>query len=209
MNKHRNINVVFMSGDTGSGKTTFAKKYAEIMNKSYCISSSSNDFMQDYKGEEVFILDDLRDSDIKYTDILKLLDNHTSSTVISRYYNKGFIGDTIIITSYKPLSEWYINVPGESKQELYRRIKEQYQFKKNGIIDVFEYSSDKKKYIYNTTIKNNYKYNNMNKKSVLSEIIENMGDEFEIIKSNDTNIVIDDTEFLSIEEYEQEELPFE
>ena len=40
--------------------------------------------------EDVLILDDLRDSDFKFTDLLKILDNHTKSTVKSRYHNKAF-----------------------------------------------------------------------------------------------------------------------
>lgn len=138
MNKNREINVVFVSGDTGVGKTTFAKKYCTTSNKSFCVSSSSNDPMQDYKGEDVLILDDLRDSDFKFTDLLKILDNHTKSTVRSRYHNKAFIGDTIIITSYKPLNDWYFDVPKESKEQLYRRIKVQYQFSHDKI-HAFEY----------------------------------------------------------------------
>lgn len=110
MDKHRDINVTFISGTTGLRKTTFAKKFCEDTQKSYCISSSSNDPLQDYKGEDVLILDDLRDSDFKLTDLLKILDNHTKSTVRSRYHNKAFIGTEIIITSFESLSDWYSNV---------------------------------------------------------------------------------------------------
>ena len=50
MDKNREINVMFLSGDTGTGKTSFAKQYCQSLKKSYCVSSSSNDVMQDYKG---------------------------------------------------------------------------------------------------------------------------------------------------------------
>lgn len=145
MDKNREINVVFVSGDTGIGKTSFAKSYCEMTQKSCCVSSSSNDPMQDYKGEDVLILDDLRDSDFKFTDMLKILDNHTKSTVRSRYHNKAFIGDTIIITSYKPLNDWYFDVPRDSKEQLYRRIKTQYQLNQDKI-NAFEYDEQKHRY---------------------------------------------------------------
>ena len=45
------------------------------------------------------ILDDLRPSCIGLSDLLKMLDNHTSSSVKSRYYNKVLECKLIIITS--------------------------------------------------------------------------------------------------------------
>lgn len=147
MDKNRQIDVVFMSGDTGLGKTSFAKQYCEKSGKSYCISSSSNDPMQDYKGEDVLILDDLRDNSFEFVDLLKILDNHTKATMKSRYHNKAFIGETIIITSYKPLADWYFNVPRESKEQLYRRIKTQYKFYPE-YIEIYEFDELQHKYIY-------------------------------------------------------------
>lgn len=203
MDNNRNIRVVIFSGDTGTGKTTFAKKYCEANNKSYCVSSSSNDFMQDYKGQDVMIFDDIRDTDLKFTDMLKVLDNHTRSTVVSRYYNKGFIGDTIILTSYKPISEWYHNIDRESKLQLYRRVTEQYQFKENGIIDIFVFSEQSKKYEYYKSIKNNFKHDKYIKKSLIDDLLENMGDQVEVIE-NDS--YIDTGKFVEV--YNQQELPF-
>lgn len=147
MDKDRQINVVFMSGETGVGKTSFAKQYCTMAKKSFCVSSSSNDPMQDYKGEDVLILDDLRDSDFKFTDLLKILDNHTKTTMKARYHNKAFIGETIIITSYRPLNDWYYDVPKESKEQLYRRVKTQYKFYQE-YIEIFEYSEELHRYEY-------------------------------------------------------------
>lgn len=153
MDKDREIQVVFISGQTGCGKTTFAKKYCERKMLSYCITSSSNDPMQDYKGEDVLIMDDLRDSDFKFTDLLKILDNHTRSTMQSRYNNKAFIGECIIITSYKPLNDWYFEIQRESKEQLYRRIQTQIQMTHEKIVS-FSYDEKLHHYVEDYAIDN-------------------------------------------------------
>lgn len=119
---NRKLDVWFVSGDSGNGKTTIAKRLAEKNYNGVCISSSSNDPMQDYLDQDVLILDDLRHTDFSFQDLLKVLDNHTKSSVKSRYNNKIFMGKLIIITSYVDLEQWYPGVPSEAKAQLYRRI---------------------------------------------------------------------------------------
>ena len=125
---NRDMRVLFITGETGTGKSTIAKQFCAISKKDYVISSSSNDPLQDYKGQNVLILDDLRDSTLPFQDLIKILDNHTSSSMRSRYNNKVFNGDMIIITSSVPLDKWYNSldskVPFESLKQLYRRISE-------------------------------------------------------------------------------------
>lgn len=146
VDKNRAIEVIFISGATGLGKTTFAKDYCSGLHKSKCVSSSSNDPLQDYKGEDVLILDDLRDDSFKFHDFLKLLDTHTLSSSRSRYHNKPFIGDTIIITSTKPLSDWYFDESSEDKHQLYRRIRQMVKFTSD-VIFAFEYDDKLCRYI--------------------------------------------------------------
>lgn len=117
----KNINVLFIEGLPGSGKSAFAIYLCKKNNKSYCVSSSSNDILQDYGDEDVLILDDLRDDVLSFTDLLKLLDNHIISSVKSRYKNKVFLGDTIIITSSIPIRNWYLETE-EDRKQLFRRI---------------------------------------------------------------------------------------
>lgn len=156
IDNNRNITVEFYHGNSGSGKTTYAKMKCVELNLSCCVSSSSNDPMQDYKGEDVLILDDLRDENFKFDDILKILDNHTNSTVKSRYRNKKFIGKKIIITSTIPLHEWYKNERKyEEIHQLRRRIKLLLNFE-NEKINILYYNKASKKYELYDTIINDY-----------------------------------------------------
>lgn len=148
MDKSRHIDVVYVGGESGLGKTSFAKEYCDKSHLRYCVSSASNDPLQDYKGEDVLILDDLRDDAFSYSDLLKLLDNHTRSSGKSRYYNKAFVGSMIIITSSRPLCDLYYDLPRESKHQLYRRISTQYQFTYDKILQfVYDERSYKYKYV--------------------------------------------------------------
>lgn len=212
MDKHREINVVFLSGASGTGKTTFAKQWCDRTKKSYCISSTSNDPMQDYKGEDVLILDDLRDSDYQFTDLLKILDNHTKSTMKSRYHNKAFIGDTIIITSYKPLNDWYFNIERESKEQLYRRIKTMYKFYEDRI-EYFEFSQSEHKYKYRCKTPNTILMKAREKVNVGLDMLKAMGMEIEESLEKDIHEKLDnmsdeqiELEFMNVDDTDN---PFE
>ena len=127
LNPERQIEVMFISGKSGAGKTYYARKLLEKMGYDYCISSSSNDPFQDYMGQQAIILDDLRDEAFDFEDLLKILDNNTASSVKSRFANKVFNGKMIVITSAVPLSFWYKNCKNfnytvDSLEQLYRRI---------------------------------------------------------------------------------------
>ena len=128
----RDIDVVFIYGTPGAGKSTYAKRMLEKMGYDYCISSSSNDPFQDYKGQWGIILDDIRDRWFSFEDILKCLDNHTASTMFGRYNNKVFDGKIIVLTSTIPPWYWYrapirikgqyVCVSDEDLNQFYRRI---------------------------------------------------------------------------------------
>lgn len=118
----RKMQCVYITGGTGTGKTTFAKIFCQNHKMSYCISGSSNDALQDYDGQDVLILDDLRDSSFTVSDLLKMLDNNTGSSVKSRYRNKWLECRMIIITSIKDIDEWYKGVQ-ESDSEPIKQLK--------------------------------------------------------------------------------------
>ena len=126
LDTERNIDVMFVCGKTGTGKTYYCKKYANAKGYDVCISSSENDTFQDYLGQKCIILDDLRDTAFSFSDLLKILDNNTRSSVKSRFANKVFNGELIGITSSVPLSYWYKELQFYTSKEditqLYRRI---------------------------------------------------------------------------------------
>ena len=124
-NPDRNVDVVFITGKGGTGKTYYAKKMFEDLKYDFCISSSSNDPFQDYLGQRGIILDDMRDTVFELPDLLKILDNNTASSVKSRFANKVFNGNMIILTSSVPLCYWYSSFrynENDSLDQLYRRI---------------------------------------------------------------------------------------
>lgn len=127
----RHIQVMFITGSGGAGKTYYAKKLLTSLGYDFCISSASNDPFQDYLGQKGIILDDLRDYMLPFEDLLKTLDNNTSSSVRSRFANKVFNGEMIIITSKVPLVYWfkgkdkhgnYYDLDADDLVQLYRRI---------------------------------------------------------------------------------------
>ena len=119
---NRNILVIALQGPPRVGKTLFCKVWCELHNKSYYLSSSSNDVAQDMKGQSAWIIDDYNWHNMPLEDMLKLLDPHNVSTIRSRFRNKLFIGDTILITTNTPINEWYRDEELVLRDALYKRI---------------------------------------------------------------------------------------
>ena len=133
MHSDRNISVIFITGRGGAGFTSYSKNFIKsCFGDDFFISSSSNYPFQDYLGQKGMILDDARDRVFdNFSDFLKIIDNHTSSSVQSRFSNKVFNGEMIAITSAVPLCYWYrgrdskgnsFALANEDFRQLYRRI---------------------------------------------------------------------------------------
>ena len=124
---NRNMECIFITGGSGTGKTTYAKMISAQKGYACYVSSGGKNPLDDYQGEECIILDDTRSSTWNLTDFLKLTDNHTDSLVGCRYYNKSIAEcKLLIVTSVKSLDEFYeyaTKEDNEPKVQLLRRFK--------------------------------------------------------------------------------------
>lgn len=134
--KDRMLECVFITGTSGSGKTSYAKRMCKRKGYSYFVSSSSNDPFDGYQGEDAIILDDLRGNVFTFADLLKITDNHTSSMVKSRYRNKILECKLLIITSILPIEQFYSTVFESSDEPLIqfeRRMQTYVEMDKNSM----------------------------------------------------------------------------
>lgn len=154
--EERSLDVVYMVGESGAGKTTLAKQIAKQKGYSYYVSSASNDVLDSYAGQDCLILDDLRPSCLGLSDLLKLLDNHTASTAKSRYYNKTLECKLIIVTTVMNIDEFFKNVFQEQNEplvQLKRRCSTHFELTRQEI-RVSMYDAMLQDYRYIETIKN-------------------------------------------------------
>lgn len=113
---NRDMDAIYIYGDSGTGKTTYAKQLASEKNYSVFVSSGSNDPLDGYQGEDCIILDDIRPSCMKLSDLLKMLDNNTASSVASRYRNKVLECKLIVLTSTLPIDSFFGKVFENDKE---------------------------------------------------------------------------------------------
>lgn len=105
-NKNEPVTIIWLFGETGSGKTRIAKDYANNFSEVYYLTGSIRDPFQQYKGQSVIILDELRPQAFDYSDLLKMLDPYNDSSMASsRYFDKPLTANIFIITTpYSPKS---------------------------------------------------------------------------------------------------------
>ena len=116
--ENRDMEVIYIYGDSSCGKTTYAKELAAQNEYSCYVSSGGEDMLDDYKGQDCVILDDLRAYDVNFSSLLKLLDNHTQSMVRARYHNKFLECKLMIITTSKSMEELYKDLPGSENEDI-------------------------------------------------------------------------------------------
>ncbi|KXT29039.1 plasmid replication family protein [Candidatus Phytoplasma oryzae] len=180
----RNMDCIFITGKSGSGKTTYAKYLADQKGYSIYVSSGSNDILDDYQSQECIILDDLRPECLGLSDLLKMLDNNTASTVKSRYKNKVLECNLMIITTTIPIKKFFdlVFYKKEKKEtivQLQRRCKVHIRMdKKNIYYSTFNSIKDcyEKEFVRENKILKEFKIKELNEQEQLEKIIEITGD---------------------------------
>lgn len=119
--------VIFIYADSGLGKTRFSKEIITAIQSAalkydethwdFCLTASTNSF-DDYNGQDILFLDDIRGDSLTVSDWLKLLDPFTISPISARYHNKMGSAKIIIITSTKHPAEFFTKAKGNFKEDL-------------------------------------------------------------------------------------------
>lgn len=125
----------YITGSPGAGKTRLANKLAKGLQEEARKNGANwriyrggalNPF-DEYYGEEIVILDDLRISSMSASDWLKILDPYNNDTMSARYKNKKQSSRVIIMTSYLDPVEFFYYAKGnggnvEAVGQFLRRI---------------------------------------------------------------------------------------
>lgn len=97
--------VYFITGVSGVGKTRLARQLiAHIMQQAkdsgahwQMYAAASRNPLDDWNGEEILFMDDLRASAMSASDWLKLLDPHTPAAASARYHNKENVAPRAVV----------------------------------------------------------------------------------------------------------------
>ena len=127
--------VIWIYGDAGAGKSSLAKAIAEKRGEPYFVSGSSRDYFQQYAGQHIAILDDLRPrtGGMEYSDLLRLLDPYNINEFTmgpSRYSDKILALSLIIITCPYSPKEFYNHLFPEDSQARLRALDSFYQLQR-------------------------------------------------------------------------------
>lgn len=118
--------VIFIQAKSGVGKTKFSKELINAiqanavkngLNWEACLTASINAF-DEYNGEEILFLDDIKGDSFTVSDWLKLLDPYMISPISARYHNKLGAARIILITNTKPPVELFFFAKGNYKEDL-------------------------------------------------------------------------------------------
>lgn len=118
--------IIFITAESGKGKTRLSKEFIKIVQTvakendqtwESCTTASTNAF-DEYNGQDILFLDDLRGESLTVSDWLKLLDPYTISPISARYHNKMGSAKLIIITSTKEPIEFFSVAKGNILEDI-------------------------------------------------------------------------------------------
>jgi hypothetical protein len=124
------MTVLYIQGTPGVGKTYLANKMAlkikehgeSLGFKSDIYSASSKNPFDDYFGQDIIILDDLRPESLPSSDWLKVFDPLNSANMSARYKNKLVVPRIIIVANYETPEVFYSKIKGEDTNQFIRRL---------------------------------------------------------------------------------------
>lgn len=100
------LTVIFIKGKSGQGKTTIAKDiiHTTIRNAKERLhedwevyNGATSNVLDDFNGEEIIFLDDLRGNSMTASDWLRLLDPYNASPASARYRNKPVVASRVVV----------------------------------------------------------------------------------------------------------------
>lgn len=124
------LTVLYFQGKSSLGKSYLAREIATEVRDyaqnngftSRIYSAASSNPFDDYYGEDILILDDIRPDSLRKADWLKLLDPINTSRMSARFTNKQVVPRLILITNTE-LPEHFFNVfKDEALDQYVRRI---------------------------------------------------------------------------------------
>ena len=129
-NGEYDLTVLYIQGKPGIGKSTLARDIAlEVQSaldnaglKGSSYSASSKNPFDNYAGEEILILDDLREDSLSATDWLKLFDPVNSARMSARYRNKLVVPRLVIMSAYMSPKQFFGKIETEDINQYLRRV---------------------------------------------------------------------------------------
>ena len=182
--------IIFISARSGVGKTKFGKHLIKLLHRiankfnenwDFCLTASTNAF-DEYNGQEILFLDDIRSKSFSISDWLKLLDPYMISPISARYHNKMGAAKVIIITSTKPPLKFFEETKNANYEDLgqfIRRFDYLLEIKENFILyePMKKSINDMENKIYETSFEfSNESQNSLNNTldKLVKKVISNM-----------------------------------
>lgn len=141
------IKVYYITGKAGSGKTRLANELIEKIKKeakekynetwTTCKTASTNP-VDDYNGEEIVLMDDVRGSTMRADDWLKLLDPYNFTPSSARYKNKVVASRVIFITATVSPIEFFYYSKGVGSGSAQAEAVDQFLRRLMAIIEVID-----------------------------------------------------------------------
>lgn len=128
--KEYQMTVIYIQGDSDIGKSELAKNIAlqvqvklnDLGLRGDIYSASSANPFDNYLGEEILLLDDVREDTMRASDWLKLFDPLNSARMSARYQNKLVVPRLIIMPVYMSPKLFFGRIKAEDLNQFLRRI---------------------------------------------------------------------------------------